>query len=77
MSDTRWTFDGGGACERQVITTTVSAGFSDTVSLACTYTFNGSTVQILFQGSSMPTPFSVSFQNGDLILGGFRFTRLG
>ena len=34
-------------------------------------------VTITFEGSSVPTTFSVAFSGGDLLLGGFRFQRIG
>lgn len=77
VTDTRWTFAAGSGCSRMVIQTFVSAGIEDTTIRNCTYSFDGSAVMIIFEGSSVSTRFSVSFLNGDLILDGFRFTRIG
>ncbi len=77
ISDTRWTFAAGGVCSRTVIQTFVNAGVEDTTTRDCTFTFDGSSVVLTFQGSSVSTRFSVTFSGPDLVLGGFRFTRIG
>ena len=77
MSDTRWTFSGAGGCSRLVIQTFVNAGIQDTTIRNCSYTFDGSAVAIVFEGSSVSTRFSVAFSNGNLVLGGIPFTRIG
>lgn len=77
ISDTRWTFGADGSCARVLIQTFVSSGIQDTTTRNCSYTFDGSAVGVTFEGSSVSTRFSVTFSNGDLLLGGFRFSRLG
>lgn len=77
--DVRWSFDATGSCSRTRIQTIVSGteGSETTETLGCTYTFSGSTVTVTFQGSSVPSQFSVAFQGSDLLLAGTRFTRIG
>jgi len=77
--DVRWTFDAAGACSRTRIQTIISGntGSETTETLPCTYTLSGSTVTVTFQGSSVPSRFSVAFVSGDLLLAGTRFTRIG
>jgi hypothetical protein len=77
--DVRWSFDAAGTCSRTRIQTIVSgnAGSETTETLPCTYTLSGSTVTVTFQGSSVPSRFSVAFVSGDLLLAGTRFTRIG
>ena len=78
VSETRWTFTADGACSKVVTHTFVNAGVQDTIFQgSCTYTSSAASVTITFMGSSVPTTFSVSFSNGDLLLGGFRFQRIG
>jgi hypothetical protein len=60
-----------------LIQTFVSAGVETTDVRPCTYTPASASVRILFDGSSVPVTFSVSFSNGNLLLDGFVFTRLG
>jgi hypothetical protein len=74
----RWSFDAAGGCSRTRIQTIISGntGSETTETLSCTYTFSGSTVTVTFQGSSVPSRFSVAFVSGDLLLAGTRFTRL-
>lgn len=77
--DVRWSFDAGGGCSRTRIQTLISGdtGTETTETLPCTYTFASSAVTVTFQGSSVPSRFSVAFSGGDLILDGRRFTRIG
>jgi len=75
--DTRWSFTAGGACSRTVITTLLDVGRETTEVRACTYTLPGGSIAIVFQGSSFVSTFSVTFTGGDLLLGGFRFRRIG
>ena len=77
VTDTRWSFGSGGGCSRTVIKTFVVAGIETTDLRNCTYTTSGSNVTIVFAGSSVATTFSVAFSSGDLLLGGFRFQRIG
>ena len=77
VTDTRWSFGTGGACSRTVIKTFVTAGIETTDARTCTYTSGGSSVTIVFDGSTVPTTFSVAFAGADLLLGGFRFQRIG
>ena len=77
ITDTRWTFGAGGDCSRTVVKTFVVAGVETTDVRNCQYTTAGSNVTIIFEGSSVPTTFSVAFSSGDLLLGGFRFQRIG
>ncbi|MGH7548916.1 MAG: hypothetical protein ACREMM_12180, partial [Gemmatimonadales bacterium] len=78
VSETRWTFAAGGTCSKVVTHTFVNAGVQDTIFQGgCTFTSGGSSVTIIFAGSSVPTTFSVAFSNGDLLLDGFRFQRIG
>lgn len=77
--DVRWSFGAAGACSRTRIETLVSGneGSETTETLRCTYTFSGSAVTVLFEGSSVPSRLSVAFSGGDLLLDGTRFTRIG
>lgn len=77
--DVRWSFDGAKSCSRTRIQTIISGngGTETTETLSCTYTISGSTVTVSFQGSSVPSRFSIAFVNGDLLLAGTRFTRIG
>lgn len=77
VSDTRWTFGTGGACSRTVLRTFVNAGVQETETRACTYVVGASTVEVIYEGSSVPVRFSIAFAGADLLLGGFRFTRIG
>jgi len=77
VSDTRWTFGSDRTCSKVVIQTFVIAGFETTDVRPCTFTPASTSVRIVFDGSSVPVTFSVSFSNGNLILDGFVFTRLG
>jgi hypothetical protein len=77
ITETRWTFNAGGACSKTVAQTRVSTGTQITFPRdTCTYTFTGSSVTVLFAGSSVPTTFSVTFANGTLLLDGFPFSRI-
>jgi hypothetical protein len=77
--DVRWSFSGAGGCSRTRIQTIINgnAGSETTETLSCTYAMSGSTVTVSFQGSSVPSRFSIAFVNGDLLLAGARFTRIG
>jgi hypothetical protein len=77
--DVRWSFDAGGGCSRTRVQTIVNgnSGTETSETLACTYTLSGSTVTVTFQGSSVPSQFSVAFAGSDLLLAGTRFTRIG
>ncbi|MGH7644039.1 MAG: hypothetical protein ACREMR_00500, partial [Gemmatimonadales bacterium] len=77
VSDTRWTFASDRTCSKVLIQTFVNAGFETTEVRPCTYTPASASVTIVFDGSSVPVTFSVSFSSGNLILDGFVFTRLG
>ncbi|MGH7613598.1 MAG: hypothetical protein ACREMW_06095, partial [Gemmatimonadales bacterium] len=76
VSDTRWSFGSDLTCSKLLIQTFVNAGFETTEVRPCTYTPASVSVRIVFDGSSVPVTFSVSFSNGNLILDGFVFTRL-
>ena len=76
VSDTRWTFGSDQTCTKVLIQTFVNAGFETTEVRPCTFTPASGSVRIVFDGSSVPVTFSVSFSNGNLILDGFVFTRL-
>ena len=77
--DVRWSFDASNSCSRTRIQTIIhgNTGKETTETIGCTYVFAGSSVTVTFQGSSVPSRFSVSFAGGDLLLAGTRFTRLG
>lgn len=77
--DVRWSFDAGARCSRTRIETLISgnSGTESTETLLCTYTLTASTVTVTFQGSSVPSQFSVAFAGNDLLLDGTRFTRIG
>lgn len=77
VNDTRWTFTAGGACSRTAIQTLVAAGTETTTIRACTYTLSGSTLSVVFEGSSFVNRFTATFSGADLLLDGFRFTRIG
>jgi len=77
VSDTRWSFGSDRTCTKLLIQTFVSAGIETTDVRPCTYTPASASVTIVFDGSTVPVTFSVSFSNGNLILDGFVFTRLG
>jgi len=80
VSETRWTFSSaaGGTCFKVVTQTFVRAGVQDTIfQSSCTFVSGGSSITITFTGSSVRTTFSVAFSNGDLLLDGFRFQRIG
>jgi hypothetical protein len=76
VSDTRWTFGSDRTCSKLLIQTFVRAGVETTDVRPCSYTPGSASVTIVFDGSSVPVTFSVSFSNGNLILDGFVFTRL-
>lgn len=77
--DVRWSFDAGAGCSRTRIETLITgnSGTETTETLLCTYTLSASTVTVTFQGSSVPSQFSVAFAGSDLLLDGTRFTRIG
>jgi len=77
--DVRWSFDASSSCSRTRIETLIhgNTGSETTETLACTYVLAGSSVTVTFQGSSVPSRFSVSFAGSDLLLAGTRFTRIG
>lgn len=77
--DVRWSFDAANSCSRTRIQTIIhgNTGTETTETIGCTYVFAGSSVTVTFQGSSVPSRFSVSFAGSDLLLAGTRFTRLG
>lgn len=77
--DVRWSFDASSSCSRTRIETIIhgNTGSETTETLACTYMLAGSSVTVTFQGSSVPSRFSVSFAGSDLLLAGTRFTRIG
>ena len=75
--DTRWSFTSGGACSRTVITTLLDVGRESTEVRACTYTMSAGSISIVFQGSTFVSTFPVAFASGDLLLGSFRFRRIG
>lgn len=78
VTQTVWTFTASGTCSKSVTQTFVNSGSEFTFPTQdCTYTFSGSSVTVTFVGSSVATRFSVAFSGGDLILDGFRFTRIG
>jgi hypothetical protein len=77
VTDTRWSFTAGGACGRTVVKTLLDAGLEDTTVRACSFTLDGSSLAVVFAGSSFVSTFSVSFTGGDLLLDGFRFSRIG
>ena len=75
VSETRWSFGGGGSCQKDLIQTFVNAGFATTDTRFCTYTADASSVTVTFDGSTVATRFSYSFSGGTLILDGFAFSR--
>lgn len=77
--DVRWSFGADGSCSRTRIQTVVDAGGGSetTETIPCTYVASGSRVTVTFQGSSVPSSFSVAFSGGDLLLDGTRFNRIG
>ncbi len=79
--DLRWTFDATGGCSRTRIQTIIDSngmtGTETDETIACSYTVSGSTMTVAFQGSSVPSRFSVAFSGGDLLLAGTRFQRIG
>jgi hypothetical protein len=79
--DVRWSFGSTGACQRTRIQTIVDAGGGSetTETVACSYVLSsgGSSVTVTFQGSSVPSTFTVAFSSGDLLLAGTRFDRIG
>lgn len=79
MFDVRWSFGTGGDCSRTRIQTVISgnSGTETTETRNCSYTTSGGSVTVLFEGSSVPSRFSVAFTGGDLLLDGTRFTRIG
>lgn len=76
--DVRWSFGAEGSCSRTRIQTVVDAGGGSetTETIPCTYVASGSRVTVTFQGSSVPSGFSVAFAGGDLLLDGTRFNRI-
>ncbi|MDP3910046.1 MAG: hypothetical protein Q8Q14_06615 [Gemmatimonadales bacterium] len=78
--DVRWSFGSDRSCVRTRIQTIVGPGGGDetTERIPCTYVLSGggSSVTVTFQGSSVPSTFSVAFSGGDLLLGGTRFDRI-
>ena len=77
VTDTRWRFGNDARCERSVVTTHVDTGVEDTVVRLCSYTLTGSTLTVVFDGSTFQSNFLVAFSDGDLLLDGFRFRRIG
>jgi hypothetical protein len=77
--DVRWSFGSGGTCSRTRIQTLIDAGGGSetTETIPCTYVVTGSRVTVTFQGSSVPSSFTVAFSGGDLLLAGTRFDRIG
>jgi hypothetical protein len=77
--DVRWSFGADGSCSRTRIQTVVDAGGGSetTETIPCTYVASNSRVTVTFQGSSVPSSFSVAFSGGDLLLDGTRFNRIG
>jgi hypothetical protein len=77
--DVRWVFDASNGCARTRIQTIIrgTTGSETTETIPCTYVLAGSSVTVTFQGSSVPSRFSVSFTGSDLLLAGTRFTRIG
>ena len=73
-SETLWIFASDGACERRLTTTSVSAGFSDTVTSACTWEATGPAVSITFSGGGTVS-FSAAVHGNSLFLDGVEFRR--
>ena len=73
-SETTWLFAPGGSCERIVATTTVSAGYTDTVRSPCGWSVAGTTVTIRYDGAGM-AQFTWAVQGSTLFLNGVPFQR--
>lgn len=73
-SETTWLFAPEGSCERSVATTTVSAGYTDTVRSPCTWSVAGSTVTVNYTGAGT-AQFSWSLHGATLYLSGVPFAR--
>lgn len=73
-SETTWLFGPDGACERVIATTTVSAGFTDTVRTPCSWMVSGRTLTITF-GSGGTAQFTWSVEGSTLYLDGAAFQR--
>ncbi len=76
-SETTWSFVADATCRRLVVTTTLSAGFPDSVATACTYALGMNDVTILLADASQPVTFSVYVHGDTLDLGGVPFVRVG
>ena len=76
--DVRWQFDAAGTCSRTRTETIVSGstGSETTETRGCRYSVTSSTVTVTFEGSSVPSRFSIGFSGSDLLLAGTRFKRI-
>lgn len=75
-SETVWLFGSDGACERRRTTTSVRAGFAETLVDPCRYTLAGGRVTIQFTATSGSVSFTAVVNGGRLFLDGVEFRRI-
>jgi hypothetical protein len=75
-SETTWVFSSDDSCERTVVTTSVLAGFPDTVLSPCTYTLAGPAITIRYDGTTGSVTFTVVIVRDTLTLDGVEFARV-
>jgi hypothetical protein len=74
-SETTWVFSSDESCERTVVTTSVLAGFPDTVRSPCSYTLAGPAITIRFDGTTGSVTFTAVVGRDTLTLDGVEFAR--
>ena len=77
VSETRWVFSPDGSCIQIVTRTQLDTGGGDESTRTCQFTLSNTTLTVVFSESTFRNNFSVAFSNGDLLLDGFRFRRIG
>jgi hypothetical protein len=75
---TTWRFDADGSCHQTIVTESLAEGIPRTRERDCTFTVNGSNVDITFAGGEMMSlEFSFAgFSPNRLVLDGFEYERL-
>jgi hypothetical protein len=77
---TTWEFDADNSCGRARDTFDAVAGVTTTIAISCSFTVNGASINVLFNGAmaEVVLPFSFAPKASDvLMLGGVAYDRIG